>query len=99
MVARYAGASLGLFAFFVAVVGGILADNPPAVTLSRGILALLTFCLIGMLLGAAAQLVVDEHQRQRETAIRDRCRAEADEPLVVGGTGVPPSARGSSVKT
>ncbi len=80
MVARYSGASLGLFAFAVAVVAGLAAGNPFAVTLSRSILALFLFCLIGLVLGQVAQWVVLEHQRTREKEIRARYQRLAQRP-------------------
>ena len=65
MVARYTGASLGLLAFTVAIAGGLLAQNPVTVTLSRGILALFLFFLLGIALGTAAQYVLSEYEGQR----------------------------------
>jgi len=70
MIARYAGASLGLLAFAIAVMGGLATRNPFTVTLSRGILAMFVFCLIGLVLGRLAQMVVSEHETKRETEIR-----------------------------
>ena len=72
MVARYVGAGLGLLAFTVTVVAGLLVRNPVTVTLSRSILALFTFCLIGFVLGTAAQMVVAEREKKRESEIRKR---------------------------
>ncbi len=77
MVARFAGASLGLFAFTVAVIAGIYVQNPVSVTLSRGIFALFLFCGIGLILGAAAQTVVNEHEQKRESEILDKYRNDA----------------------
>lgn len=74
MVARFAGASLGLFAFTVAVIAGIYVQNPVSVTLSRGIFALFLFCGIGLVLGAAAQVVVNEHEHKRESEILEEYR-------------------------
>lgn len=79
MVARFAGASLGLLAFTVAVVAGIYVQNPVTVTLSRGILALFLFCGIGLVLGAAAQLVVNEHERRRESEILKDYRNDVED--------------------
>ena len=81
MIARFAGAGLGLLAFTITAVAGVCVQNPVAVTLSRSILALLAFCVIGLVLGTAAQLVVSEHEKQRESEILRRYRespAEAD---------------------
>jgi hypothetical protein len=79
MVARFAGASLGLFAFTVAVIAGIYVQNPVSVTLSRGIFALFLFCGIGLILGAAAQTVVNEHEQKRESEILDKYRNDAED--------------------
>jgi hypothetical protein len=78
MVARFAGASLGLLAFATTAVAGLYVGNPPTVTLSRSILALFTFCLIGLFLGKAAQAVVAEYERNRRSEIECRVRAESN---------------------
>jgi hypothetical protein len=80
MVARFAGASLGLFAFTVAVIAGIYVQNPVTVTLSRGIFALFLFYGIGLVLGAAAQAVVREHEKKRESEILAKYRDDAKNP-------------------
>lgn len=72
MVARFAGASLGLVAFIITITAGLLTRNPVEVTLSRSIFALILFCLIGLLLGTAAQLVVAEYEKNREAEIHKR---------------------------
>ena len=80
MVARYAGASLGLLAFTIVVTAGLIAQNPVTVTLSRSIFALFLFCLIGLVLGRVAQMVVAEHQRKWETEIRKRHHETSSAP-------------------
>jgi len=72
MVARYAGASLGLLTFTFVVTAGFIARYPVTVTLSRSIFALFLFCLIGLVLGPIAQVVVAEHEHKRDTEIRKR---------------------------
>ena len=62
MLARYAGSTLGLFAFAIVIVAGLFTQNPMMTTLSRSLFALFAFFLIGFVLGAAAQMVVNEHQ-------------------------------------
>ncbi len=84
MVARFVGVSLGLLAFTVTIIAGLLVQNPVTVTLSRGILALFLFCLIGLVLGAVAQIVVDEHVETRESEILKRYRDEPTEPDQAG---------------
>ena len=76
MIARFAGAMLGLLAFTITVFAGLWVHNPVSVTLSRSILALFIFCVIGLVLGGAAQLVVTEHEKKRESEIRERFHKE-----------------------
>ena len=75
MIAQYAGAFLGLLAFTVATLAGLIARNSVVVTLTRSVLALFLFCILGFVLGYLAQLVVNERQKQRETELRKRFRA------------------------
>ena len=77
MVARFSGAGLGLLAFAVTATSGLIAQVPADVTLSRSILALFLFCVIGLLLGGVAQCVIDEH-RKAEVARIDAKFAEID---------------------
>jgi len=79
MVARYSGAGLGLLAFTVTVIGGLSVGNPVTVTLSRSILALFLFCGVGLALGAVAQAVVTEHERKRESQIRNDYPEDAED--------------------
>ena len=76
MVARVLGASLGLLAFTITIIAGLWVQNPVTVTLSRSILALFLFCVIGLVLGGAAQLVINEHERKREEEIHTRYHEE-----------------------
>lgn len=91
MVARFAGAILGLLAFTISIAAGMLAHNPAEVTLSRSILALFLFFLIGLVLGTAAQAVIAEHERDRESRIQKRY------PVDSGGTVDDDPDDGSSV--
>ena len=81
MIARFTGAGLGLLAFTITVTAGVVVGNPIATTLSRSILALFVFCLVGLALGAAAQVVIADHVERRESQIREnyaRKTADAD---------------------
>ena len=84
MLARFAGATLGLLAFCITAVAGLWVHNPVAVTLSRSILALFVFCIIGLVLGSAVELVVREYERSQEALIRERYSSETGE---ADGTG------------
>lgn len=77
MIARFAGAGLGFLAFTITALAGVFVQNPVTVTLSRSILALFLFSLIGLSVGAAADLVVREYERNRESEIRDRYRKDS----------------------
>ncbi len=65
-MSRLIGSALGLLAFSTAIVAGLWARNPFGVILSRALWAMVIFCLIGLSLGWAVQLVVREHMRRRE---------------------------------
>lgn len=77
MIIRFSGATLGLLAFSVAVVGGLWAGNSATVILSRAIWSLVIFCALGFALGAAAQAVVEEYAHRRF----DKVRAEVAEAV------------------
>lgn len=96
MIARYAGATLGLFAFFVVCAAGVFTGNPVGLTMSRAILALFLFCVLGFVLGYAAQLVVAEHEAALIEGVRRRHSpgSNADEPIQ-GGNGVVAKDRGA----
>ena len=90
MVARCAGASLGLLAFSITTVAGLYAGNGVLVTLSRSLLALFLFCVIGLLLGRAAGIALAEHERSRRTEIQKRYHENAvPTGLEDGPTGKP----------
>lgn len=65
MIGRYTGGILGLLAFFVSIVVGLWAHNPVTVILSRAIWALCVFCVIGLVVGGAAQFVINDYARRR----------------------------------
>ena len=76
MLARFAGATLGLLAFAVVTIAGLVVGNPVTVTLSRSILALFVFCIIGTVLGLIAQRVIGEHEQRRVAEIEAHYRDE-----------------------
>lgn len=86
MVARYTGAGLGLLAFTVTIVSGLLVGNPVEVTLARSILALLVFCLLGLILGSVARRVVAEYEQQRKSEITERYRQDTTPRTTEGST-------------
>jgi len=66
MVARFAGAGLALLAFSITIIAGLAVQNPVEVVLSRGLIALFLFCMIGLVLGWVAQWVIREHVQENE---------------------------------
>jgi len=76
MMPRIAGAALGLLAFTIVLIGGLVAGNPTTVTLSRGVAALFLFFLIGLVLGTAAQWVIAEYENQRKDELCGRSDEE-----------------------
>lgn len=93
MLARFFGAGLGFFAFSISVFAGMAARNTMQETLSRSILALFAFCVLGLLLGKVAESVVAEHKRNRSSSIKDFYRqgmtpeAKDGQELSDGATG------------
>jgi membrane protein YqaA with SNARE-associated domain len=65
MIGRYTAAILGLLAFAVSAIVGLVIQNPADVTLSRAIWALLVFCIIGLVVGGAAQYVINDYAERR----------------------------------
>ena len=80
MVARFAGAGLGFLAFSITAFAGLFVQNPVTVTLSRSILALFVFTIIGLVLGTAAELVVREYEKNCEAEIRKRYHEDPAKP-------------------
>ena len=79
MIARFVGAGLGLLAFCITILSGVYAQNPVTTTLSRSIFALFIFFLLGLALGTAVEVVVNEHERSREAEILKRYREESNQ--------------------
>ena len=80
MIARFAGAGLGFLAFTITAFAGLLVQNPVTVTLSRSILAFFVFSIIGLAVGAAAEFVVREYEKDRESEIRKRYHDDSAKP-------------------
>ena len=92
MIARFTGAVLGLLAFGVATVAGVVVENPAHVVLARAIWALIVFCIIGLILGAAAQAVVAEYHARKTAELFPPDNQEPDDPDVENKS-TPPNAK------
>ena len=75
---RLCGASLGLFAFAIAILQGLLAGNPTPVVLSRALWALLAFSIIGLIVGWVSYRVLDEHTSQLNREMFSEVEEEED---------------------
>jgi hypothetical protein len=65
MIARFAGGTLGLLAFSVSTLAGLVAGNPAQVILIRALKALVIFCVLGLAIGATAQAVINEYMARK----------------------------------
>jgi len=99
MLARYAGSTLGLFAFAVAIIAGLSAHNPVTTTLSRSLFALFAFFLIGYVLGSAAQLVVNEHRMRSNEDIERKYQTARNAAAGANGNPGALGAEGGALKT
>ncbi|MEE9296241.1 MAG: hypothetical protein V3W34_14940 [Phycisphaerae bacterium] len=66
---RTIAAALGLLGFCVSIFGGLWVGNPAMVVLSRALLAMVLFAIIGLVTGCAARIVVREYVADRERAL------------------------------
>ncbi len=95
---RLCGAALGLFAFSITILLGLLAGNPANVVLLRALQAMLAFCLLGMCAGWVAYRILDEHalRKHRELfpAEGQAEQSAGENPAGSEDKGKPPSAEG-----
>ena len=66
---RLCGASLGLFAFAITLIQGLLVGNPTETTLVRAVKAMFGFCVLGLCVGWVAQRILDEHAVRRSNEL------------------------------
>ena len=64
MPARYLAGLLGLLAFAVCMIGGLVAGTRAATAIERGLWAMILFALLGWCLGWAAEAVIHEYVRK-----------------------------------
>lgn len=68
---------MGLAAFFIAVLSGLMVDNPADVILGRALVAMIVCCVMGSVLGSMAERAVSEHLSERAEALTARLAFEA----------------------
>jgi hypothetical protein len=67
-VPRRIAAAMSLIAFAVCLVAGIEADNPLGTILARSLVAMAGTLVVGLVVGAMAQKMLDEHLATRGRA-------------------------------
>lgn len=73
---RSTGAQLGLLAFALSLVAGLLAGNSPATILIRAVVIMIAACALGQVVAWACKLVLRDHLQRRKREI-DREHREA----------------------
>lgn len=68
MPTRLIGACMGLGGFALAIVAGLVADNPTNQILIRAILSMLGCQLVGLAIGAVAEMAIDERSAAHRAA-------------------------------
>ena len=64
-------AALAMVVFAVCLLAGINAGNPFSTVISRAMLAMLVTLVIGLILGAMAQKMLDENLRTEEEKLKN----------------------------
>src|SRR6478752_6695867 len=65
-LSRRIAAAMSLIAFAVCLVAGIEADNPLGTILARSLVAMAGTLVVGLVVGAMAQKMLDEHLASRQ---------------------------------
>ena len=65
-MSRRIAAAMSLIAFAVCLVAGIEADNPLGTILARSLVAMAGTLVVGLVVGAMAQKMLDEHLATRQ---------------------------------
>ncbi len=69
MLAKLLAAILGLMSFAVCLLGGLSVGARAEVAIRRGLQAMIVFCLLGWLIGWAAEAVVLERVRKERKTL------------------------------
>ncbi len=65
MITRLCSGTLAILAFSFALLAGVWAGNDFTTVLARAWAAMIVFLIFGAIVGYFAQIVVDEHNRQK----------------------------------
>ncbi|HSI36844.1 MAG TPA: hypothetical protein VK986_24880 [Tepidisphaeraceae bacterium] len=78
-MAKRVAAALSLVAFALCLVIGIGADNTFATTLQRALVAMAGTLVVGLILGAIAQMMVDENVNAEAERIKNQSPTPPDD--------------------
>jgi len=70
---------MGLLAFVITVFGGLIGGNRVEFILPRALWAMAIFCLLGLIVGWAAEIIVQEHQAKQYAEVFGPKEGGADE--------------------
>lgn len=71
---------MGLLAFAITVLGGLSGGNTVEFILPRALWAMAIFCLLGLIVGWAAEMIVQEHQAKQYAEVFGPKEGDTDEP-------------------
>lgn len=86
MLAKLLAGILGLMAFAVCAFGGLSTGARAEVVIRRGLEAMIVFCLLGWVVGWAAEAVVYERVRKEAQEAAERSRKKVAEAAVADDT-------------
>jgi hypothetical protein len=87
MLAQLLAGILGLMAFGVCILGALSAGARAEVAMLRGLKAMVAFCLLGWVVGWAAETVV--HERVRKEAQEEAAKTAGPQEAAAGEDGKP----------
>ncbi len=79
MLAKLLAGILGLMAFAVCLLGGLSVGARAEVVILRGLKAMIVFCLLGWVVGWAAETVVYERVRKEAQEAEEKSRQQQQE--------------------
>lgn len=99
-MARLTGACAGMLAFSIAIFRGLSVGNSVEIILQRAIIALIVFCLIGLILGGMAKRIIVEYALDKEKEIMARFQEDQESAGSTGtGEEAPEEQAGNSTPT
>lgn len=82
MLAKLLAGILGLMAFTVCILGGLSIGARAEVAIQRGLQAMLVFCLLGWVIGWAAEAVVYDRVRKEAREAAEKSHPHVDAVVV-----------------